>query len=197
MLLPTGRYVGAPTVIGTLRDRRSPGWFDRLALPHLNTAYSFARWLTGNDDDACHVVREAYLRAFRDFDNHHGDAKSRMLKAVRNTFYDWLARDRAAESPSRESDGGRTRSSRSDGVSARRSAASLDQAIGSLPVEWRETIILRELHGLGYHQIAEITEVPIATIVSRLRGARCRLLEAIDGAPPDGKSSIPREEIHC
>jgi RNA polymerase sigma-70 factor (ECF subfamily) len=171
----------APSVIGTARDRRRRSWFDRLALPHLNVAYSLARWLTGNEADASDVVQEAYLRAFRDFDSHHGtDAKSWVLKVVRNACYDHLARKRPVASASLESDGELAWSSLADRSLKGRSVTPLDREIEALPVEWRETLVLRELHGLGYR------------IMSCLQGARSRLLEAIDRAPTETAGSHQR-----
>src|SRR5215467_4344051 len=79
-------------------DRRRQARFEAIALPHLDTAYALARWLTRNDADAADVVQEACLRAFRYFDSYRdGDAKSWVLRIVRRTCYSWLERNRSAE----------------------------------------------------------------------------------------------------
>ena len=81
-----------------IAQRRQRSRFETVALPHLDAAYSLARWLTRNDADAADVVQEAYLRAFRYFDSYReGDAKSWLLKIVRRTSYSWLERNRPAE----------------------------------------------------------------------------------------------------
>src|SRR5487761_1713672 len=81
-----------------IRQRRQRSRFETVALPHLDAAYSLARWLTRNDADAADVVQEAYLRAFRYFDSYRdGDARSWLLKIVRRTSYSWLERNRPAE----------------------------------------------------------------------------------------------------
>src|SRR6202162_6557024 len=82
-------------VMAQTADRHRRDRFEQVALPHLDAAYALARWLTRNDADAGDVVQEAFLRAFRYFDNYRGgDAKSWLLKIVRHTSYSWLARNR-------------------------------------------------------------------------------------------------------
>src|SRR5260370_40304762 len=81
-----------------IAQRRQRSRFETVVLPHLDAAYSLARWLTRNDADAADVVQEAYLRAFRYFDSYReGDAKSWVLKIVRRTCYSWIERNRPAE----------------------------------------------------------------------------------------------------
>ena len=84
--------------MGWIAERKRRSRFEQVALPHLDAAYSLARWLTRNDADAADVVQEAYLRAFRYFDSYReGDAKSWLLRIVRRTCYSWLERNRPAE----------------------------------------------------------------------------------------------------
>jgi RNA polymerase sigma-70 factor (ECF subfamily) len=178
-----------PGDIGRTSDRRRRDRFERVALPHLDAAYTLARWLTRSDADASDVVQEAYLRAFSYFDSYRdGDAKAWMLKIVRHTCYSWLASNRpvnivsldaetesAGESATASIDAGALLESRSD---LRR----LDQLIKALPLPLREAIVLREVHEFDYREIAEVTGVPIGTVMSRLYRARSQLVRAFDGA---------------
>ena len=167
--------------------RRHRRRFEAAALPHLDAAYALARWLTHNDADAADVVQEAFLRAFRYFDSYRGDdAKSWVLKIVRRTCYSWLERNRPADVVSLEAEeefGNAVATSVIDAealLESRSDLRRLDQLIEALPAPLRETIVLRELHELGYRQIAEVTGVPIGTVMSRLHRARSLLFRAWD-----------------
>ena len=165
--------------------RRRQARFEAIALPHLDAAYALARWLTRNDADAADVVQEAFLRAFRYFDSYRGDdAKSWVLKIVRRTCYSWLERNRPADVVSLEAEeelGNAVATSAID-VEAmlenRSNLRLLDRLIEALPAPLREMIVLRELHELGYRDIAEVTGVPLGTVMSRLHRARTQLLRA-------------------
>jgi RNA polymerase sigma-70 factor, ECF subfamily len=155
-----------------------------VALPHLDAASALARWLTRNDADAADVVQEACVRAFRYFDSYReGDAKSWILKIVRRVCYDWIERNRPAEVVPLETDGdpdGAVNSAPAaldaDALLESRSdLRHLDRLIEALPPPLREAIVLRELHELDYRQIAEVTGVPIGTVMSRLHRARATL----------------------
>jgi RNA polymerase sigma-70 factor (ECF subfamily) len=173
-----------------IAQRRRPSRFETVVLPHLDAAYSLARWLTRNDADAADVVQEAYLRAFRYFDSYReGDAKSWVLKIVRRTCYSWIERNRPAEvvplEAEREFDdvaAAAPEAARSTEalLQSRSDLRRLDQLIEALPVPLREAIVLRELHELGYREIAEVTGVPIGTVMSRLHRARSALRRAWD-----------------
>jgi RNA polymerase sigma-70 factor (ECF subfamily) len=168
-------------------DRRHRHRFEGVALPHLDAAYALARCLTRNDADAADVVQEAYLRAFRYFDSYRdGDAKSWLLQIVRRTCYTWLERFRPADVVSLEAEaefGDVLATASSDAqrlLESRSDLRRLDQLIEALPAPLRETIVLRELHELGYREIAEVTGVPIGTVMSRLHRVRSLLLRAWD-----------------
>jgi RNA polymerase sigma-70 factor (ECF subfamily) len=158
--------------------------FEAIALPHLDAAYALARWLTRNDADAADVVQEAFLRGFRYFDSYRGDdARSWVLKIVRRTCYSWLGRNRPADVVSLEAEelGGAVATTAFDTealLESRSDLRLLDQLIEALPALLREMIVLRELHELGYREIAEVTGVPIGTVMSRLHRARSLLLRA-------------------
>jgi RNA polymerase sigma-70 factor (ECF subfamily) len=158
-----------------------------VALPHLDAAYALARWLTRNDADAADVVQEAYLRAFRYFDSYReGDAKSWLLQILRRTCYSWLERNRPTDVVSLEAGaefGNNVATASGDPealLESRSDLRRLDQMIEALPEPLRETIVLRELHELGYREIAEVTGVPVGTVMSRLHRARAQLLRAWD-----------------
>ena len=153
--------------------------FNQAVLPHLDAAYNLARWLTRNDQDAEDIAQEACLRAFKYWKSFSGrDCRSWLLKIVRNTFYSWL-RQRSVQ-PVLTDDGETddTADNIPDPESALIRNADRDMlraALEDLAVEFREAIVLRELEGLSYKEIADIAGVPIGTVMSRLARARKRL----------------------
>jgi RNA polymerase sigma-70 factor (ECF subfamily) len=174
-----------------IAERRRRSRFESVVLPHLDAGYSLARWLTRNDSDAADVVQEACLRAFRYFDSYReGDAKSWLLKIVRRTCYDWIERNRPVDLVPLETEtdpGGTGHAGLPAGIDtdallqSRSDLRRLDRLIEELPPPLRETIVLRELQELDYRQIAEVTGVPIGTVMSRLHRARSALRRAWDG----------------
>ncbi len=154
--------------------------FERTILPHLDTAYNLARWLTRNDIDAQDVVQEAYLRAFRFFSGFRGgDGRAWLLRIVRNTFYSWLEknppREMKAVSEEEALDLAGDGPAPDAHLLEEADTKSLHRAIEALPVEFREALVMRELEGLSYKEIADIANVPMGTVMSRLARAR-RLL---------------------
>jgi RNA polymerase sigma factor (sigma-70 family) len=153
--------------------------FNQAVLPHLDAAYNLARWLTRNDQDAEDIAQEACLRAFKYWRSFSGrDCRSWLLKIVRNTFYSWL-RQRSVQ-PVLTDDGETddTVDNLPDPESALIQNVDRDMlraALEDLAVEFREAIVLRELEGLSYKEIADIAGVPIGTVMSRLARARKRL----------------------
>ena len=189
---------GHPVIVWDV-DRRAR--FERVVLPHLDAAYSLARWLTRNEADASDVVQDAVLRALRYFDGYRdGDAKSWLLKIVRHTCYSWLARNHPADVTSLEAEvefegEGATGSIDAEALLESRSDLQfINQLIEVLPVPLREILILRELHELGYHEIAEVTGLPMGTVMSRLYRARSRLLRAFDSAA--ASSPVRTSSLH-
>jgi RNA polymerase sigma-70 factor, ECF subfamily len=151
--------------------------FEQTVLPHLDAAYNLARWLAGNDHDAQDVAQEASLRAFRFFGSFRGEnARAWLLSIVRNTFYTWLRKNRPAEKMVEIDD----ETLDIEDVSAKTEAANppfadadaVRRAIADLPVEFREIVILREMEGFSYKEIADLAGVPIGTVMSRLARAR-------------------------
>jgi RNA polymerase sigma factor (sigma-70 family) len=154
--------------------------FEEAVLPHLRAAYNLARWLTRDGHDAEDVVQEAYLRALQFFGGFHGtDGRAWLLAIVRNTCYTWLERKRAHKATTTfdEALHGAAPAALQPEVPLlrREDAQLLRQALEELPEEFREVIVLRELEELSYRQIAEITGIPIGTVMSRLARARERL----------------------
>jgi len=160
--------------------------FARVVLPHLADAYALARWLTGDRTDAEDVVQDACLRAFRGIAGFRGDnARAWVLTIVRHTAYTWLGKNRPATLVVTDDVEGveGTEVARSPAAEAEMIAgadvARLEAAIEKLPPLFRETLVLRDLQGLDYRQIAKVTGVPIGTVMSRLARARRRLMTTI------------------
>lgn len=159
--------------------------FELAVLPHLDAAYSLARWLTRNDQDAQDVTQEAFLRALRFFDGYQGgNMKSWLLTIVRNTCYTWMHQNRRGDSTelfneeihSPESSGG---SDPEIQALASADKETLRRALEEIPVAFREALVLRELEGMSYKEIADVTSVSLGTVMSRLARARTRLRESL------------------
>jgi RNA polymerase sigma-70 factor (ECF subfamily) len=151
-------------------DRRAG--FEATFLPHLPAAYNLARWLTRDGHDAEDVVQEATLRAFRSFGGFRGgDGRAWFLAIVRNTCLTWLQRNRPA-TLTVPFDEVRHGSSGLPQPASPMDGDALKRALADLPPEFREAVVLRELEGLSYKQIAGVTGVPIGTVMSRLARGR-------------------------
>ena len=161
-------------------EQSRAGRFEEVVLPHLPAAYSLARWLVRNDQDAEDVVQEAYLRAFKFFEGYRGgDSRTWLLTIVRNTCYSWLQRNRAREL--------------TDSIDESHEHAIVDfanpelrlvrdadaemvrEALAELPLEFREVMVMREMEELSYKEIAAIADLPLGTVMSRLARGRKRL----------------------
>src|SRR5215471_4074063 len=145
--------------------------FEQMVLPHLDAAYNLARWLAGNDHDAQDVAQEASLRAFKFFGTFRGEnARAWLLTIVRNTFYTWLRQNRPSATTVEIKD---ESLANAEAVNPRfADADAVRSAVAELPVEFREIVVLREMEGFSYKEIAELAEVPIGTVMSRLARAR-------------------------
>ena len=168
--------------------------FASIVEPHLAEALALARWLSGNRVDAEDIVQEASLRAYRAINTYSGGgARAWVLTIVRNTAFTWLAQNRSVAFVSLDGAGSAERElmEQAQGLDCSNAvtpetelismidATRLEAAITALPIEFRETFVLREVHELGYRQIAEITATPLGTVMSRLARARQRLIEAV------------------
>ena len=175
-----------PVIDDTVRS----ALFERLVLPYADGGYNLARWLTRNDTDAEDVMQEAMLRAYRFVDGFSGDnPRAWLLSIVRNACFTWLRRNRPRDMVPLGEDGaaGETLGTvvplwSSEAVPAdiqlerQADRALLDRLIEAMPADGREVLVLREMEELSYKDIAEITGVPIGTVMSRLARARQRLL---------------------
>lgn len=167
-----------------IRERQSEPYesisFNDAVLPHLDAAYNLARWLTRNDHDAEDVVQEASLRAFKYWGgNSHRDSRSWFLAIVRNTFYTWLRQRQPEVHLFSDADPADVNDDNPGPECAAILGADremLKSALEDLPLEFREAIVLRELEGLSYKEIADIANVPVGTVMSRLARSRKRLL---------------------
>ncbi len=149
-------------------------------LPHLDAAYNLARWLLRNEQDARDSVQEAYLRAFKAYDRFRGgDGRAWLLTIVRNVCYSQLRRVQRGQTPEEFDETQHTPVNESGEHAARlrreRDSERLDAALAALPVEMREVIVLHELEGLAYKEIAAVAGIPLGTVMSRLARARLRL----------------------
>ena len=155
------------------------GRFEQATLPHLDAAYNLARWLTGDEHVAEDVVQEAYYRAARYFASFRGgDGRGWMLGVVRRASYDWLKKRRSQSvvAFNEEFHDQGDESSNPEFLAIRQFDEELvRQAIEELPPQLREAIVLRELEGLSYREIATIAEVPVGTVMSRLSRGREQL----------------------
>jgi RNA polymerase sigma factor (sigma-70 family) len=158
--------------------------FEEVVLPHLDAAYNYARWLTKNDADAEDVVQDAAVRALRFFSSlRNDDARAWLLTIVRNTWYARFSKvgsgqhevfdDTKDERPDEQLDPEAL-------VMQRQAVEGVRCAIEELPVDFREVIVLRELDGLSYKEIAAVIGAPIGTVMSRLARGRERLLAIVN-----------------
>jgi RNA polymerase sigma-70 factor (ECF subfamily) len=168
--------------------------FERLILPHLGASYNLARWVLHNAADAEDVVQEAYLRAFRSFDGYRGgDPRAWLLTIVRNTCYTWLRQHRGLQAPQGdEGDAGVAElpdnpAGQPEALLLREADAQLlRDALEALPLDFREAVVLRELEGLSYKEIAAVTGVALGTVMSRLARARKQLQRYVVQRRKDG-----------
>jgi RNA polymerase sigma-70 factor (ECF subfamily) len=177
--------------MGQVDERERANAFEQTVLPHLDAAYNLARWLAGNDHDAQDISQEACLRAFKFFGKFRGEnPRAWLLTIVRNTFYNWLQKNRPAAAVSQIDD----EALAIEDVSANAELLHLQQAdaetvrraIAELPVEFREIVVLREMEGFSYKEIADLSSVPIGTVMSRLARARKQLQTRLAGEFKDG-----------
>jgi RNA polymerase sigma factor (sigma-70 family) len=164
--------------------------FRSVVIPHLDAAYNLARWLVGNRTDAEDVVQDASLRAFRAIRGFAGgSARAWLLIIVRNSAYSWLkknrpttvvtAEDLESVELSQTTPGDPNVATPEAALIAKVDAQALRAAIAALPTLFRETLVLRDIEGFDYREIAEATQVPIGTVMSRLARARRRLIVTI------------------
>jgi RNA polymerase sigma factor (sigma-70 family) len=179
------RMVGFGTLSATQVDQPLAG-FEELALPLFDSLYNFARWLVHNQNDAEDLVQETYLKAFRGFGSFQPGTNFRawMYRILRNTFLSsrstverrmTVAMDEEDDSPALPT----TFSTPESLLIERSNNAVVQGAIEQLPVIFREVILLRDVEDASYREIAEISSIPIGTVMSRLARARKIVRESL------------------
>ena len=163
-----------------MSEQSKAGRFEEIALPHLAAAYNLARWLVHNDHDAEDLVQEAFLRAFKSFGGYYGgNSRSWLLTIVRNTCYTWLQNNRVLHVTEPIDDKldelGLDFADPEVLLLQSVDAQIVRQALTELPVEFREVVVLREMEGFSYKEIADVVDLPIGTVMSRLARGRKRL----------------------
>jgi RNA polymerase sigma factor (sigma-70 family) len=187
----SGQQENSVPVVQSLDERAA---FDEVFAPHLPEAYRLAQWLTGNASDAEDIVQEAALRAFRGIKNFGAvNARAWSLAIVRNTAFSWLAKNKPKkvvylndlsipEQQELEYEGLHgTRVETPEQIALfKADAKEVEAALARLPAQFREVIVLREINQMNYRDIAEIINVPIGTVMSRLSRGRQLLLSLLE-----------------
>jgi RNA polymerase sigma-70 factor (ECF subfamily) len=158
--------------------------FDHTFLPHMDAAYNLARWLVGDEHDAQDVVQEAYLRAVRFAAGFRGgDPRAWILAIVRNTAFTWLRRSCGSDPPTEfdEEVHGAIEENGLEADTVRKAdVAMIRAALDELADEFREVIVMRDIEGLSYKEIADAADLPIGTVMSRLARARRKLARSLE-----------------
>ena len=154
--------------------------FEETFLPYLDAAYNLARWIVQHDQDAQDVVQEAYLRAFKGYHGFRGgNGRAWLLTIVRNTAYNWISRHAADEKlvPYEEEKHAEIVSfnESTKEIVSEKLKEYLQSALRRLPTQLREIVILYEVEGLSYKELALALGLPPGTVMSRLSRARRRL----------------------
>lgn len=165
--------------------------FNQVVLPHLDDALSLARWLSGNVADGEDIVQEACIRAYRAIGTVQAH-KSRawLLAIVRNTAFTWLAKNRSRNLTITDDEhlfdqakfevvDGQESQTPETVLIAKADSDQLHRALAALPQTFRDTIVLREIEGLTYREISDVTSVPVGTVMSRLARARSMLIQKL------------------
>jgi len=170
------------------QDRRSE-LFGQIVVPHLADGLGLARWLVGNANDAEDVVQEACMRALRSVEGYQGgNARAWLLAIVRNCAFSWLARQRSGtlvmvgdladiDDVARDAPAGGVdpQPSAEADLIRRAEQETVTKAISALSLPMREVLVLRDVNGFSYKDIAEMLNLPIGTVMSRLSRGRQQL----------------------
>jgi RNA polymerase sigma-70 factor, ECF subfamily len=180
-----------------VNEKTDQARFAEVFLPHLVDAFRLARWIAGSRADAEDIVQEAALRAFKSIRNFGGGStRAWTLTIVRNTSYTWLAKNRPSTVVLSEDLDQRAREEMEHAVGdddvptpeaaliAKMEAEEVRNAVAALPLPFREILVLREIHDLDYRSIAEIIQVPIGTVMSRLARARKLIFATLRESAP-------------
>lgn len=185
----SGARAAPPRIRPSLDQDRAAELFQQVVVPHLGDAFALARWLAGNPSDAEDIVQDACMRALKAIAGYHGgSARAWLLTIVRNTAFTTLARQRssalvlvgdladiddvasdksaasASPQPTPESE-----------LIRRADERAVAQAIAALTLPMREVVVLRDVNGFSYKEIAEVLNLPAGTVMSRLARGRQQL----------------------
>ena len=163
-------------------DLQERARFEQLVLPHVDAAFNLARWVLRGRNDAEDVAQESLLRAYRFFRGFNGaDARAWLLQIVRNACYSWLEKNRPMDLSTEFDEQLYPQSSATPEALAIAGddKQRLTQALETLPPRFREVLVLRELEGCSYKEIASITSMPIGSVMSALSRARQRLQQSL------------------
>jgi RNA polymerase sigma-70 factor (ECF subfamily) len=176
----------APAIPNAAPDPVVAQRFEQIVMPHVDSAFNLARWIVRNRDDAEDVAQEAMLRALRFFTTYNGgDPRAWLLQIVRNASYTWLEKNRPADLAAEFDEHVHSSAAVPAPVNpeslaiAANDRQQLQRALETLPPKQREVIVLRELEGCSYKEIAAITDIPIGTVMSALSRARTQLQSAL------------------
>jgi RNA polymerase sigma factor (sigma-70 family) len=197
-----------------MNNEQTRARFESLLLPLMNDAYNLARWLMKNQEDAEDMVQESYLRAFRFFASFHEGSNCRawFLRIVRNTCYTALgARNLKQKQVPLDSEADEVEDTSPlppVSLSKKATVESVREAITTLPIDFREVVVLRELQGLSYKEISHVSGIPLGTVMSRLARARRQLylilearedidreLHSTGASPPQPQPCQPMQQV--
>ena len=173
----------------SIRPHQDGTTFEEVVLPHLDSAHNVARWLVRDASLAEDVLQDAMVRALSYYAGFRGDdARAWLLQIVRNVAYTTLAgRKKRAEEALDEKESLELPDLADNPEAALTKIQSLkllEEKLAALPLELRECLVLRELEGCSYKEIARVTETPIGTVMSRLWRARQSLMGLSKGNEP-------------
>jgi RNA polymerase sigma factor (sigma-70 family) len=162
--------------------------FRDAALPHLDEAYTLARYLLRDAADAEDAVQECFLRALKHFDSYRGPAIKPWLFAIlRNVCRAEFARrvslptspiDDAPDDAGQIPLWHEAQETPEAQMLRQRDATTIRRLVSALAEPFRETFVLREINNLSYREIADVVEAPVGTVMSRLARARAMLRSA-------------------
>lgn len=169
--------------------------FERLVLDHLDGLYNLARWLTRNMDEAQDLVQETALKALKARDQFRGGTTltAWLYRILRNSFIDRYWK-RQREPSGQEGDlpgvlGELEQALEETEIEHLRPlvAADINRALKALPEQWRTTVLLAEVEGLTWEEVAEVMGCPLGTVQSRIFRARRVLRQLLKDYAPEGK----------